>query len=189
MKQILLLINISILTLFLTACDSSSSTATEVKSVTNTTNSTKMIQSTSTFNLSSTTGEHFSLELFNDVLLSKQLQNKIVLINFWAPWCPPCVKEIPALVKIQEKYKQDLIILGVLFDKNPKIDELNTFMKENKVNFPVTIGGDNFKLATAINNIQQIPESFLFNQDGILVKKFIGAVNEEKLEAFILQMK
>jgi thiol-disulfide isomerase/thioredoxin len=119
------------------------------------------------FTLTTTNNETINLTISRDTLFSKQLQNKIVLVNFWAPWCEPCKKEMPSFIKLQEKYKNDFVILGVLFDRETTKEDLNKFLKEYKVNFPVTIGEENFNLAKVFDDVKMIPESFLYTKDGI----------------------
>ncbi|MGK0256434.1 MAG: thiol-disulfide isomerase/thioredoxin, partial [Arcobacteraceae bacterium] len=125
----------------------------------------------------------------DDVLFSKQLNGKMVLINFWAPWCKPCIKEMPSFVELQEKYKDDFIILAVLFDKKLDLEKLNDFMTQHNVNFPVTIGEENYVLAKALDDVNMIPESFLYTKEGFFVEKFIGEISKSKLEKFIKQDK
>lgn len=137
------------------------------------------------FNLTTTKGENISLNVLRKTISSKQLNEKIILINFWAPWCKPCEKEMPDFVKLQEKYKDDFIILGVLFDKKSSKKEVLDFLKKYKVNFPVTVGEENYKLAKIFDDVKMIPESFLFTKDGIFIEKFIGKINEHKLEKYI----
>jgi thiol-disulfide isomerase/thioredoxin len=137
------------------------------------------------FTLTTTNNETINLTISRDTLFSKQLQNKIVLVNFWAPWCEPCKKEMPSFVKLQEKYKNDFVILGVLFDKETTKEDLDNFLKEYKVNFPITVGEENFNLAKVFDDVKMIPESFLYTKDGIFIEKFIGEISENKLETYI----
>ena len=83
------------------------------------------------------------------------------------------------------KYKENFIIVAVLFDKKQDLNKLEEFMKKHKVNFPVTISDENYVLAKALDDVKMIPESFLYNKEGFFVKKFIGEINRSKLENFI----
>lgn len=179
-RKLLYLILFSIL---FTACDSKSQKAQEVQSVD--VKYQKEIKKTDTYTLTTTKGEKISLELDNGLLSSKQLNGKMVLLNFWAPWCKPCIKEMPSFVKLQEQYKDDFIIVGVLFDKKTSKEELSTFMKKHNVNFPVTVGEENYKLAKAFDDVQMIPESFLYTKGGLFVKKFVGEISHSVLETYI----
>ena len=114
------------LSLFFSACDSKVSKAQVIE---------KSVESVDPkkFTLTTTKGEIITLTVNSQTIASKELENKIVLVNFWAPWCEPCKKEMPSFVELQEKYKNNFIILGVLFDKNISKEELTDFMKKYKI--------------------------------------------------------
>jgi len=143
------------------------------------------IKKNDTFTLTTINGEKITLEVSDGVLFSKQLNGKMVLINFWASWCKPCIKEMPVFVELQEKYKNDFIIIGVLFEKEKEQKELLSFLQKYNVNFPITVGKENFVLAKALDDVQMIPESFLYNKEGFLIEKFIGEIKKQKLENYI----
>jgi len=134
------------------------------------------------FKLTTLNNKTISIEKYDLMLLSKELNNKVVLINFWAPWCNPCVKEMPNLVKLQNKYKKDLIIVAILFDKVSSRQTIDEFVKKYKINFPVTIGAENFNIAKAFNDLQMVPESYLYDKDGVFIDSYIGEINIQKLE-------
>jgi thiol-disulfide isomerase/thioredoxin len=68
-----------------------------------------------------------------------QYRGKVVLIDFWATWCPPCRRSIPILKSLYETYKdRNFIILGISLDES--LEELQKFVKENEINYPVLIG-------------------------------------------------
>eukprot|EP01155_Anaeramoeba_flamelloides_P030212 Anaeramoba_flamelloidesa862954_14.p1 GENE.a862954_14~~a862954_14.p1 ORF type:complete len:153 (-),score=11.79 a862954_14:8-466(-) len=109
------------------------------------------------YSLKTLDGKLLDFELVNNVLLSDELNGKIVLFNFWATWCPPCRKEMPAFVELQKKYKDRLVIVGVLMEKNKSKIELENFLNEYKVNFPITISeNENFRFAKDIANVQNL---------------------------------
>jgi thiol-disulfide isomerase/thioredoxin len=137
------------------------------------------------YTLITTTGEKIIFEVSDGVLFSKQLNGKMVLINFWASWCKPCIKEMPTFIELQEKYKNDFIIIGVLFEKEKDKKELSDFMLKHKINFPITVGKENFVLAKAFDDIKMIPESFLYNKEGFFIEKFVGEIKKSKLENYI----
>ena len=112
---------------------------------------------------------------------------KVVLVNVFATWCPPCIKEIPTLIELQNKYKDDFEIISVLFESEedkPKKEVLE-FIKKYNINYKITLGEENFKLAKDLGNVQKIPELFLFAKDGTFVKKFIGETSKQNFEKYI----
>jgi len=169
--------------LFFIGCESKPQQAQEVKSTVLQVKS--EIVKNDNFTLTTTTGETITLEVTNGVLFSKKLNGKMVLINFWATWCKPCITEMPTFNELQEKYKDDFIIVGVLFEKEKDQKALLDFMTKYKVNFPVTVGKENFRLAKTFDDVQMIPESFLYNKEGFYVEKFVGEIKKSKLENYI----
>lgn len=142
-------------------------------------------KSNKTFQLKTTTGKTIEFNLENNALQSKQLNGKVILLNFWATWCPPCIEEMPTFNKLYEKYSDKFELIGVLFEKEKNRDELLAFMKKHKMQFPVTVGKENFRLSAYFDEIKRVPESYVFDKNGKFLKKFVGVVNEEELEAFI----
>jgi len=183
MKLKLISLSTIILALFFVGCESKPKKAQEVQSTI--VQEKKEILKANNYTLTTTTGDKITFEVSDGVLFSKQLNGKMVLINFWATWCKPCIKEMPTFVELQEKYKNDFIIIGVLFEKEKDQKELENFMKKYNVNFPVTVGTENFVLAKAFNDIKMIPESFLYNKEGFFIEKFIGEIKKSKLENYI----
>ncbi len=174
-----------ILVLFIAGCESKPQKAQEIKE--NSSKAKEEVLKADSYTLTTTTGDKITFEVANGVMLSKQLNGKMVLINFWATWCKPCIKEMPTFAQLQEKYKDNFIIIGVLFEEDKDVEELAAFMKKHKVNFPVTVGPENFVLARAFGNIKMIPESFLYTKEGFFVEKFIGEISKTKLENYITQ--
>ncbi len=110
---------------------------------------------------------------------------KAILIDVFATWCPPCIEELPILKEVKEKYKDKFEIVSVLFEKDKDKKEILEFIRSNQINYPITIGEENFKLAKELGNVQKIPEMFLFSKDGKFIKKFIGKTSKEELEKYI----
>lgn len=125
------------------------------------------------FTLSNTDGKQVKLSEF---------RGKIVILNFWATWCPPCREEIPGFVKLQKEYKDDLVILGISLDTGSKNDVI-PFMKKFKMNYPVLFGTD--EVVRDYGNIQSIPTSFIVDQKGNIVNSFIGFRKESVFKAEI----
>ena len=118
----------------------------------------------------------FTLKLTDgkDIKLSDH-KGKIVIIDFWATWCPPCRRGIPDLVEIQKKYQKEVLIIGISLDNETKPDVV-PFIKQYKINYPVAYG--NMEVVTAFGNIQAIPTSFIIDQAGKIVDKHIGLVDK-----------
>lgn len=102
------------------------------------------------------------------------LRNKVVLINFWATWCPPCREEIPSLIDLQAKYKDQLQIIGVAQDSGSAAD-VKRFMQEHKMNYPSVLSTDAIeKLFPAV---YALPTTFMLDHDGRIAQKHVGLLN------------
>ncbi len=112
---------------------------------------------------------------------TKELQNQVILVNFWATWCPPCRAEIPHFVKIIDKYKGKFNIIGVLLEDKDK-GAVQKFVDEFKINYPIAIGEDNFYLSRAISPTRSLPFSVLYDKNGNYITSYLGAVPQEMLE-------
>ena len=120
----------------------------------------------------------FSLESLTGELISlSQFKGKIVLVDFWATWCPPCRQSIPELVKLQEQYREDgLIILGLSLDDPQQANNeyLRAFVKHFKINYPILRADLN--VVKAYNGTVQmaIPTLFVVARDGKIAAQHVG---------------
>ena len=99
-------------------------------------------------------------------------KGKIVLLNFWATWCGPCKAEIPGFVELQEKYKDDLVIVG--FSVDDPADKAKAFAAEYKMNYPILLGEGREDVQESYGPIWGIPASFLISKDGRVCRKHLG---------------
>jgi peroxiredoxin len=114
-------------------------------------------------------------------------KGKVILLNFWATWCGPCKAEIPGFVELQEKYKDELVILG--FSVDDPADKARAFAQEYKINYPVLLGEGREDVQDAYGPIWGIPASFLISRDGKVCRKHPGiaptAVFEKEIVALL----
>lgn len=108
------------------------------------------------------------------------LAGKVVVINFWATWCKPCLKEIPDLSKVYERHKKDgLVILGVLSSDNPDNATLLNFQSDNEMSFPVVrVTSD---ILSAFDYPGNLPTTYIFDRSGRQQGLHVGALRHEKL--------
>ncbi|MBF0623376.1 MAG: TlpA family protein disulfide reductase [Magnetococcales bacterium] len=108
-----------------------------------------------------------------------QLRGKVVMVNFWATWCPPCLEEIPTLVKIQEQYKdQGFIILGVTYMDRADRDTLVKFIRRMEINYPI-VYGDPLKiqkLASLLGGVMGLPNTKFLDRKGTVVRSHTGGL-------------
>ena len=114
-----------------------------------------------------------------DVRLS-DYRGKIVLVNFWATWCPPCLKEIPDLVKLQRDYgNRGLQVIGVTYPPQ-KLAEVRRFVRRAKVNYPVGLGTEEMKLL--FSSSETLPMTIVIGTDGRIRDIIEGILLPEEIE-------
>lgn len=106
-----------------------------------------------------TTSRQTSVELRNE-------KSPIIVLNFWASWCLPCLKEFPGLVKFQEKYKGQVKVFGVNGDEENPVENIDKIEKKYALNFESTVDSD-----SAISNkflINTYPVSIVFHKGRVI---------------------
>ncbi len=110
---------------------------------------------------------------------------KVVALNFWATWCPPCLKEVPEFVSLQEKYRaQGLQFIGIALQKP---EEVREFVAEHGVNYPILAGElEVIKLAEAYgNSIGALPYTVIIDRNGHISHVKPGILPTEEAESII----
>lgn len=107
-------------------------------------------------------------------------QGKVVLVDFWATWCPPCNDMIPILSKLHKKYSdRGLVILGVSLDQDG-LGALGTFVHENMIPYKVIMGDS--RISRSFGGVSSIPTLYMVDRDGRLVRKLTGFHSYAELE-------
>ena len=107
-------------------------------------------------------------------------KGKVILLNFWATWCPPCKVEIPDLIELQEQYKDDIVVLG--FSVDDTAEQLRPFADEYKMNYPVLVGLGHENIQEAYGPMWGIPVTVIIDRDGRIAKKQSGIRTKEQIE-------
>jgi cytochrome c biogenesis protein CcmG/thiol:disulfide interchange protein DsbE len=103
-----------------------------------------------------------------------QLKGQVVVLNFWATWCPPCIEEMPSLVRMQQRMQsKGVTVLAVSVD----VDESNyrRFLKDHGVNL-LTVRDPDQK-SNGLYGTFKFPETYIIDRKGVMRRKFIGAVD------------
>jgi peroxiredoxin len=117
---------------------------------------------------------------------SESLRGKVVILDFWATWCPPCREEVPHLVRLQSKYRdQGLEIVGVSLDAGG-VRDVAPFADEYDVNYTMLIGDES--VAKAYDNVTFLPTTFLLDRQGKIGRKFVGYTAPEVFEQAVLPL-
>jgi peroxiredoxin len=111
---------------------------------------------------------------------SGEFAGKVVLLNFWATWCPPCVAEIPGFITLQKKYQGDLAVVGISVDQGG-VELVKKFIDAKQINYPVLMTDDT--VVAAFGGFDAIPVTFLIDRQGRIRHKQIGQWQEAEVEA------
>ncbi|MEN3046254.1 MAG: TlpA disulfide reductase family protein [Candidatus Hydrothermales bacterium] len=122
----------------------------------------------------------FTLETIDGSVfnLSEHLGKKVILINFWATWCPPCRAEVPGFIRLYDKYKdQGLLIVGISLDLGENaLERVKSFSRDHNINYPIMMG--NREVVKKFGDIRAIPTTFIINKRGEIVEKIVGYRDE-----------
>ena len=109
----------------------------------------------------------------------KSFKGKVVLIDFWATWCPPCREELPTIQKLHQQFKdKGLVVLGVN-DEKPEV--ARAFVQKNNFTFPVLIDDQN--AVSKQYQVEAIPTVLIINKEGVITTHFVGGKAEAQLRA------
>lgn len=112
----------------------------------------------------------------------KQWQGKVMVLNFWAPWCPPCREEVPDFIGLQDKYRdRGVVFVGVAIDEAQSVQ---SFVDETGINYPILLGGMNgVELSSKVGNrLGGLPFTAVIDRSGTIVSTHVGGLSRTQLE-------
>jgi len=119
---------------------------------------------------------------------ANEWNGEVMVVNFWATWCPPCRKEMPAFIELQEKYgAQGLQFVGIALDDRVKVSD---FIDTMGVEYPILVGQND---ATSIsdaygNRLGALPYTAVVDREGVIVKTYRGEVSQGSIEKVIKKL-
>ena len=129
-----------------------------------------------TFKLTDTKGNIFT---------EKNTRGKYLVVNFWATWCSPCLKEIPAFVEFYKENSEHVEILGLDFEP-VNIELINEFVERFSINYPLILYTHiNDSEYTKFGEIVGMPTTLIYSPDGELLQTFMGEITIENLKKYI----
>lgn len=114
-------------------------------------------------------------------------QEPVIIVNFWAPWCIPCLREIPALIEIQEQYRAQVQILGLAFDS---VENIETFAAELPMNYPSFVAGSKIPMYSAAfdNKSGALPFTAFIDKHRKLRSVHLGELTIEQMRKKIMEI-
>ncbi len=110
------------------------------------------------------------------------LKGKVIFINFWATWCPPCRQEIPDFIEFTKENKDSgAVILGVSVDKSA--DKVRDFVDENGINYPIVMATN--EMISDYKPGKFIPTTIVIDPSGMIKEKKVGAMDKATLEHYL----
>ncbi len=108
-------------------------------------------------------------------------RGKVVLVNYWATWCPLCRAETPALVRLADEFKaKGFEVVGILLDEDTNL--IRPFVDEYKVSYPILLPSNAPNLSLII---EVLPTTVLYDRQGRMAKRYVGAASESTFRADI----
>lgn len=110
----------------------------------------------------------------------EMLAGKVVIVNFWATWCKPCLREIPDLSRVAERYKErGVVVLGVLTNDNPDAATLLNFQSDHDMSFPVIRATSDILVSYEYPG--SLPTTFIFDRGGRKAYHHVGAMRASRI--------
>jgi thiol-disulfide isomerase/thioredoxin len=108
-----------------------------------------------------------------------ELRGKVVVLNFWATWCPPCVDEMPSLVALQNRMGDKLVVLAVSVDQDK--DAYDKFLRDFQITNLLTVRDEQAK-SNLMYGTTRFPETFIIDANGVLQRKIVGPIDWSRPE-------
>jgi cytochrome c biogenesis protein CcmG/thiol:disulfide interchange protein DsbE len=132
-------------------------------------------------------GFDFDLPDLNGKIVSlDDFRGKVVIINFWATWCPPCEEEIPKLNQLHKRYENEaLVVIGIALDKD-SLNLVEPFVRKKRVGYPTLVGNE--QVLRGVKDFSGVPTTLIVDQKGKIQKKFDGSFDKDDLERSLKEL-
>ena len=127
--------------------------------------------------------------LDGQMLKPSSMKGKVVLLDFWATWCPPCREEIPHFKELYTQYKDKGVqIIGLALDEDGEAS-VRPFAQQNQINYPLGIATQ--EIVSSFGGIRGIPTTYILDKQGNIAKKWVGyqdkAVFEKEIQTLLAE--
>ncbi len=119
------------------------------------------------------------------VKLSDFSKGKPVFLNFWATWCPPCRRELPAIVKLHKQLADKVVFIGLACENEASTKKsapkVSSFLQKNNIGYLNIVGDEDAinKISAAYGNVEVIPTTFIIDNNGVIIDKLVGDRSEK----------
>ncbi len=148
--------------------------------------------STNQFVLKELSGQEYIIQKENGGFSLANQHDKIVILDIFATWCPPCQAEASHLTSLQEKYKDNLTIIGISIEDDITAAKLQEFQQQYTANYPLVSSSENRRIVNAVAENLKLGRNFgiplmVMYKNGKLINSYQGATEEEFIESDILR--
>lgn len=180
MSKTLLISTLITFSLLFTACSDDSSVQEDANSM----------LSTNEFILTSLDKTQYTVKKSSTGFTVDGAKDKVIILDIFATWCPPCQAEASHLTALQKKYKDSLLILGITIENDIKNEKLEDFRTAYNANYILVNSNENSRLVDAVATKLNIGRNFgiplmAMYKNGVLINYYQGAVEEEFIESDI----
>lgn len=135
--------------------------------------------------LEKTGAENFKFtDIYGDEYEFYDFKDKLVIINFWASWCDPCIKEFPSMINLLKEFEKDVVIIA--FSMDYVRDDIDSFLKAFKVpKDQFIVVWDDKKTYSKSFQVEALPESYIIGNDQKLIRKIAGAEEWDTPDALL----
>ena len=114
----------------------------------------------------------FTVQDSDRTVALRDFRGKVVVLNFWATWCPPCVEETPSLVAMQQRTRPKVEVIAVSVDVDERA--YRDFVRDYRMSDVLTIRDPQGKKSSDLYGTWKYPETYIIDENGVLRRKFIG---------------
>ena len=144
----------------------------------------------SVYHLKDLSGKNYEVSSKKNGILVKGYEDKVILMDFFATWCPPCKATVPHLSDIQKKFKDKVLVLGVLLESDKPNSYVQKFVDKYGAEYAISNAPDNMELSSEVAKQINLPRSFpiplmVMYKNGKYYTHYIGAIPQEMIESDI----